>query len=175
MTSRVSDGLVFAYSPVPSVQAPLMKLPKILGLSIVLLARGMIAVPEPKMRRGCPIEVKILAALVLALGASGAFAQSDPAVQEPKVAPIRTEDMKPGYGVVESVTEVELVRERQQESRDRSAAAGGAAPGAPSGPPLYRGGVRMPDGSLPLRDLDKPEFKGGDNRLPTNPRDTLPD
>src|SRR2546428_5122313 len=101
---------------------------------------------EPKLRRGCPIEVKILAALALALGAMGAFAQNDPAVQEPKVAPIRTEDMKPGYGVVESVTEAQLVRERQRESRERSAAAGGAAPGAPPRPPMYMAGARTPDG-----------------------------
>ena len=114
------------------------------------------------------MEVKILAALALALGASGAFAQSDPAVQEPKVTPIRTEDMKPGYGVVESVTEVELVRER-------SAAAGGSAPGTPSGRPMYRIAVRMPDGSLQLRDLDKPEFKVGDNVLLTNAGDIVPD
>ena len=128
----------------------------------------MIAAPEPEMRRGCPTEVKILAALALALGAMGAFAQNDPAVQEPKVAPIRTEDMKPGYGVVESVTEVQLVRER-------SAAAGGSAPGAPAGRPMYRVGVRMPDGSLQFRDLDKPEFKIGDNVLLTNAGDIVPD
>ncbi len=127
------------------------------------------------MRGGCPIEVKILAALALALGASGAFAQNDPAVQEPKVAPVRTEDMKPGYGVVESVTEVQLVRERQRESREHSAAAGGSAPGTPSGRPMYRVGVRMPDGSLQIRDLDKPEFKVGDNVLLTNAGDIVPD
>jgi hypothetical protein len=135
----------------------------------------MIAVQEPKMRRGCPIEVKILAALALAVVASGAFAQNDPAVQEPKVAPVRTQDMKPGYGVVESVTEVQLVPERQKESRERSAAAGGSAPGTPSGRPMYRVGVRMPDGSVQLRDLDKPEFKVGDNVLLTNAGDIVPD
>ena len=104
----------------------------------------------------------------------GAFAQNDPAVQEPKVAPIRTEDMKPGYGVVESVTEVELVRERQKESRERSAAAGGSAPGGSAGRPMYRVGVRMPDGSVQFRDLDKPEFKIGDNVLLTNAGDIVP-
>ena len=134
------------------------------------------------MRRGCPIEVKILAAFALALVASGAFAQNDPAVKEPKVAPVRTQDMKPGYGVVESVTEVQLVperqkesRERQKESRERSAAAGGSAPGTPPSRPMYRVGVRMPDGSLQLRDLDKPEFKVGDNVLLTNAGDIVPD
>ena len=120
------------------------------------------------MRGGCPMGVKILAVLALALGAAGAFAQNDPVVQEPKVAPVRTEDMKPGYGVVESVTEVQLVRER-------SAAAGGSAPGASSGRPMYRVGVRMPDGSLQFRDLDKPEFKIGDNVLLTNAGDIVPD
>jgi hypothetical protein len=135
----------------------------------------MIAVQEPKMRRGCPIEVKILVGLALTLAAAGAFAQNDPKVQEPKVAPVRTQDMKPGYGVVESVTEVQLVPERQKESRERSAAAGGSAPGTPPGRPMYRVGVRMPDGSLQLRDLDKPEFKVGDNVLLTNAGDIVPD
>jgi len=127
------------------------------------------------MRRGCPIEVKILVGLALTLAAAGAFAQDDPKVQEPKVAPVRTQDMKPGYGVVESVTEVQLVPERQKESRERSAAAGGSAPGTPPGRPMYRVGVRMPDGSLQLRDLDKPEFKVGDNVLLTNAGDIVPD
>src|SRR6267143_2857413 len=40
MTSRVSDGLVLAYSPAPSVHAPLMKLPYTLGLSIVSSEEG---------------------------------------------------------------------------------------------------------------------------------------
>ena len=127
------------------------------------------------MRRGCPMSVKTLAVLALALGAAGALAQNDPAVQEPKVAPVRTEEMKPGYGVVESVTEVQLVRERQKESREPSAAAGGSAPGASSGRPMYRIGVRMPDGSLQFRDLDKPEFRVGDNVLLTNAGDIVPD
>ena len=56
-----------------------------------------------------------------------------------------------------------------------SAAAGGSAPGTPSGRPMYRVGVRMPDGSLQLRDLDKPEFKVGDNVLLTNAGDIVPD
>ena len=127
------------------------------------------------MRRGCPMGMKLLAALALALAAGGAFAQNGSAVKEPKVAPVRTQDMKPGYGVVESVTEVQLVPERQKESRERSAAAGGSAPGTLSGRPMYRVGVRMPDGSLQLRDLDKPEFKIGDNVLLTNAGDIVPD
>jgi hypothetical protein len=149
----------------------------------------MIAVQEPKMRRGCPMGMKLLAALALALAAGGAFAQNGSAVKEPKVAPVRTQDMKPGYGVVESVTEVQLVperrkesrerseesRERSEESRERSAAAGGSAPGTPPGRPMYRVAVRMPDGSLQLRDLDKPEFKVGDNVLLTNAGDIVPD
>ena len=65
-----------------------MKFPKTLGLSIALLERRMIAAQEPEMRGGCPMGVKILAVLALALGAAGAFAQNDPVVQEPKVAPI---------------------------------------------------------------------------------------
>jgi hypothetical protein len=119
------------------------------------------------MRQGCPMVMKILAAVALVLGAASAFAQN-PVVQEPKVAPIKTQEMKPGYGVVESVTEVQVVR-------SRSAAAGGSAPGASSGRPMYRVAVRMPDGSLQIRDLDKPEFKVGDNVLLTNAGDIVPD
>lgn len=85
------------------------------------------------------------------------------------MAPVPTKQMKPGYGVVESVKEVQLV------SRDRSAAAGGSAQAAKSTKPMYRIGVRMPDGSLQVRDLDRPEFKVGDNVLLTNAGDILPD
>ena len=112
------------------------------------------------MRARCPTSVK---ALVLFLAATAAFAG------EPVVTPVPSKHMKPGYGVVESVTEVQLV------SRERSAAAGGSAQGAKSTRPMYRIGVRMPDGSLQLRDLDKPEFKVGDNVLLTNAGDILPD
>ena len=85
------------------------------------------------------------------------------------MAPVPTKHMQPGYGVVESVTEVQVV------SRSRSAAAGGSAQGAKSTRPMYRIAVRMPDGSLQVRDLDKPEFKVGDNVLLTNAGDILPD
>ena len=88
---------------------------------------------------------------------------------EPVVTPVPAKQMKPGYGVVESVTEVQMA------SRDRSAAAGGTAQGAESTRPMYRVGVRMPDGSLQYRDLDKPEFKVGDNVLLTNAGDIVPD
>ena len=40
---------------------------------------------------------------------------------------------------------------------------------------MYRVAVRMPDGSVQLRDLDKPEFKVGDNVLLTNAGDIVPD
>ena len=73
--------------------------------------------------------------------------------------------MQPGYGVVEKVSEVRLV------SKERSAAAGGSSEGRP----VYRVSVRMADGSLQQRDLDKPEFKIGDNVLLTNAGDILPD
>ena len=88
---------------------------------------------------------------------------------EPVVTPVPAKEMKPGYGVVQSITEVQML------SRDRSAAAGGTAQGAKSRRPMYRVGVRMPDGSLQYRDLDKPEFKVGDNVLLTNAGDILPD
>src|SRR3954463_1519289 len=89
---------------------------------------------------------------------------SGPAVaQEPVVKPIPTRQMHPGYGVVETIKEVKLA------SRERSAAAGGSAPSAGDAKrearPVYRVGVRMADGTLQYRDLDKPEFKVGDNVL----------
>lgn len=112
------------------------------------------------MRARCPTSVK---ALVLFLAATAAFAG------EPVVTPVPSKHMKPGYGVVESVTEVQMA------SRDRSAAAGGTAQPEPSTKPMYRISVRMPDGSLQVRDLDKPEFKVGDNVLLTNAGDILPD
>lgn len=85
------------------------------------------------------------------------------------MTPVPAKHMKPGYGVVQSVTEVQMA------ARDRSAAAGGSAQGAKSTRPMYRISVRMPDGSLQVRDLDKPEFKVGDNVLLTNAGDILPD
>ena len=88
---------------------------------------------------------------------------------EPVVTPVPAKNMKPGYGVVETVTEVQVV------SRERSAAAGGSAQAAKSARPMYRIGVRMPDGSLQYRDLDRPEFKVGDNVLLTNAGDILRD
>ena len=120
----------------------------------------MIAAQEPPGLARCPTHVK--AAAVLLLSAAAAFAG------EPVVTPVPAKQMKPGYGVVESVTEVQLVSER-------SAAAGGSAQAAKSAKPMYRVGVRMPDGSLQYRDLDKPEFKVGDNVLLTNAGDILPD
>lgn len=95
------------------------------------------------------------------------------------MTPVPAKSMHPGYGVVESVTPVRLVA-------PRSAAAGGSAPDASSpessphssrerGRPAYRVRVRMADGSVQYRDLDKPEFKVGDNVLLTNAGDILPD
>jgi len=95
------------------------------------------------------------------------------AAQEPAVKPVATKEMQPGYGVVESITEVRVV------SSERSAAAGGSAPSgsnaAKEGRPAYRVGVRLADGTLQYRDLDKPEFKVGDNVLLTNAGDVVPD
>ena len=102
-----------------------------------------------------------LCALLLAAAASFAYAG------EPVVAPVPAKQMKPGYGVVESVTPVQM--------RERSAVAGGSAQGEKPARPMYRIGVRLPDGSLQYRDLDKPEFKVGDNVLLTNAGDIVPD
>lgn len=89
--------------------------------------------------------------------------------QEPVVKPIPAREMHPGYGVVESIKEVKVA------SGERSAAAGGSAPAAKEARPVYRVGVRLADGSLQYRDLDKPEFKVGDNVLLTNAGDVVPD
>ena len=105
-----------------------------------------------------------LAALALALLASRVFAG------EPLVAPVPSTEMRPGYGVVESVAEVRVAPER-------SAAAGGSAPGAERAParPMYRVTVRMPDGSRQVRDMDRAEFRAGDHVLLTNAGDIVPD
>jgi hypothetical protein len=120
------------------------------------------------MRPGCPTWVKVILALALAFTALSA--QGDPVARERVVTPVPTKAMKPGYGVVESVKEVQVVS-----PRERSAAAGGSAPGKGSGRPMYRFGVRLPDGSIQYRDLDKPEFQVGDNVILTNAGDILPD
>ncbi|HET7669780.1 MAG TPA: hypothetical protein VFK84_05210 [Burkholderiales bacterium] len=109
-------------------------------------------------------------AFALALMAFGAFA-AEPATKDPVVAPVATQEMKPGYGRVERITEVRVKRER-------SAAAGGSAQSSDQDAearPAYRVAVRMADGSLQHRDLAKPEFKVGDNVLLTNAGDIVPD
>ena len=87
---------------------------------------------------------------------------------EPVVTPVPAKQMKPGYGVVESVTEVRVAPER-------SAAAGGSAPVSARAKPMYRVAVRMPDGTRQYRDLEKPEFRAGDHVLLTNAGDIVPD
>lgn len=91
------------------------------------------------------------------------FACSNATAQQ-TVAPLPPERMQPGYGVVEQVTPVRV--------REASAAAGGSTADAR---PVYRLKVRMPDGSLQYRDLDRPEFRAGDHVLLTNAGDVLPD
>lgn len=103
-----------------------------------------------------------LAPLALALLAAHALAG------EPVVGPVPSGQMRPGYGVVETVAEVRVAPER-------SAAAGGSVPAAERGRPMYRVTVRMPDGSRQVRDMDKPEFRAGDHVLLTNAGDIVPD
>src|SRR5437867_3657138 len=110
-----------------------------------------------------------LQATMLALSAAGALAAGPPEAREPAVAPVKAMDMRPGYGVVERVSEVRLV------PAERSAAAGGSSAASESGRPVYRIRVRMADGSVQFRDMDKPEFKVGDNVLLTNAGEVLPD
>ncbi|HSU76571.1 MAG TPA: hypothetical protein VLI89_05845 [Burkholderiales bacterium] len=104
-----------------------------------------------------------IASIVLALAACGALAQG-----EKVVAPVPAKEMQPGYGVVESVTPVRVVPER-------SAAAGGSTAKDERLRPRYRVAVRLPDGSVQYRDLDRPEFKVGDHVLLTNAGDIVPD
>ena len=103
-----------------------------------------------------------VAPLILVLFAARAFAG------EPIVSPVPTEKMRPGYGVVQSVAEVRVAPER-------SAAAGGSAPAASRAKPMYRVTVRLADGSVQVRDLEKPEFRVGDHVLLTNAGDIVPD
>jgi len=103
-----------------------------------------------------------------ALGAASALATGSGGERAAAVTPVQSKDVRPGYGVVESVSEVRVVPQR-------SAAAGGSAPRSSQGRPMYRIRVRMADGSVQLRDLEKPEFKAGDKVLLTNAGDILPD
>jgi hypothetical protein len=79
--------------------------------------------------------------------------------------PLAAASMQPGYGVVEQVTPVRV--------REASAAAGGSS--AAPARPVYRLKVRMADGSVQYRDLDRPEFRAGERVLLTNAGDVLPD
>ena len=91
------------------------------------------------------------------------------AAAEPLVAPLAPERMQPGYGVVESVTPVRVA------VRERSAAAGSSGSERAEARAAYRLAVRMPDGSIQYRDLDRPEFRPGEHVLLTNAGDVLPD
>lgn len=98
-------------------------------------------------------------ALIAVLAGTSASAQ-------PVMPPVPTAAMQPGYGVVESVIPVRVA------SREASAAAGGSSAMARA---VYRVTVRMADGSLQVRDLDRPEFKPGDEVLLTNSGDVVSD
>jgi hypothetical protein len=112
-----------------------------------------------------------LSSMARAVAVTLAFAvvSSIAAAQERVVQPIPAQEMRPGYGVVESVRPVTV------SPHERSAAAGGSAPSSDAARPVYRVGVRLADGTLQYRDLDKPEFKVGDNVLLTNAGDVVPD
>lgn len=108
-------------------------------------------------------------ALVLAAAGACALPAALPAAAEPVVPALGAAQKRPGYGLVERVVAVRVAPER-------SAAAGGSAPGASEeARPMYRVQVRMADGSVQYRDLDRPEFKPGDRVLLTNAGDILPD
>ena len=96
-------------------------------------------------------------AFALALFASAAFAEDRP-----------SRPPQPGYGVVETMLPVAIGRE------ERSAAAGGSAQSEPMRPG-YRISVRMTDGRLEYRQLERPRFRPGDHVLLTNAGEVLPD
>ena len=74
---------------------------------------------------------------------------------------------------VEGVTVEEVTPVRV---RERSAAAGGSSSASePEARPAWRVKVRMPDGSVQVRDLDRREFRPGDHVLLTNAGDVVPD
>ena len=60
-------------------------------------------------------------------------------------------------------------------TKAQAADAIGAAQAAARAKPMYRVVVRMPDGTLQYRDLEKPEFRPGDHVLLTNAGDIVPD
>lgn len=106
---------------------------------------------------------------VIAAVLAFAWVGSVAVAQERVVKPVPANEMRPGYGVVESIQPVRVI------SGERSAAAGGSARSGDAAHPVYRVGVRLADGTLQYRDLDKPEFKVGDNVLLTNAGDVVPD
>lgn len=103
--------------------------------------------------------------MLLAIVFFAGFAVAPPAAAEPPLAaPLLPREMQPGYGVVEKIMPVRI--------RERSAAAGGSSADAR---PVYRLEVRMADGSLQYRDLDRAEFRPGERVLLTNAGEVLPD
>src|SRR5438067_12733782 len=122
---------------------------------MVSSGEGIIAAQEPRLRTGCPTCMRLIN-FVLALAATGALAAG-----EKVVTPVPTKQMRPGYGVVESVTPVRVVPER-------SAAAGGSA-AAKDARPRYRVAVRMPDGRLQYRDRSEERRVGKGGRTRPGP------
>lgn len=89
------------------------------------------------------------------------------AAAQPIVSPVPSGQMQPGYGVVEEIAPVKV--------REQSAAAGGSSGSAAAARAAWRVKVRMPDGSVQVRDIDRREFKPGDHVLLTNAGDVVPD
>jgi len=87
------------------------------------------------------------------------------AIAQQAVARLPPERMQPGYGVVEQLTPVQV----------REASASGVLSAAASTRPVYRLKVRMADGSVQYRDVDRPEFQPGERVLLTNAGDVVPD
>lgn len=108
----------------------------------------------------------MLQALAMPLAFLAAILLANAALAQPLVQPVPTAAMQPGYGVVQSITPVRVAT--------ASAAAGGSAP-AGQIRPAYRVAVRMPDGSVQYRDIDRAEFRPGEHVLLTNAGDVVAD
>jgi hypothetical protein len=118
-----------------------------------------------------PALPQLLAAAAFFAATSGALADSADSSHPPAVRPLKAAENRPGYGVVESIAAVRIVR-----ATAPSASAGSSeASRGGSDRPAFRVGVRMADGSLQYRDVYRPEYGVGDNVLLTNAGDVVPD
>jgi len=96
--------------------------------------------------------------------AANAGPATDAAAEAGNVTP-RAEE-RPGYGVVESIVALPA---------DPSASAGAGGPAKGRSPRRYLVRVRMDDGSIQVRSVDRLEVRKGERALITNAGDILPE